>query len=104
MFIYVMVRESWKVAKAGKASCTAVGTVVDAGVVLRLGAVVPADWNTRRRLLVRQQQGPQHTCTLGVCLPAKRFILAKHVLPYKTQMMMPPSPAGKLNLAFINRP
>jgi hypothetical protein len=65
MFIYVMVGESWKVAEAGDYGA-AVGTVEDAGVVLRLGAVVPADWNTRRRRLVRQQQGPQHTCTLTV--------------------------------------
>jgi hypothetical protein len=61
MFIYVVAGESWKAAEAGEAGCAAVGTVVDAGVVLRLGAVVPAEWNTRRRL-VRQQQGPQHTC------------------------------------------
>jgi hypothetical protein len=61
MFIYVVVGESWKIAEAGKAGCAAVGTVDDAGVVLRLGAVVPADWNTRRWRLVRQQQGPQHT-------------------------------------------
>jgi hypothetical protein len=74
MFIYVVVRESWKIAEAGEAGC-AVGTVEDAGVVLRLGAVVPADWNTRWRLLVRQQQGPQHTCTLGVCITTKRFLL-----------------------------
>jgi hypothetical protein len=65
MFMYVVVGESWKVAEAGKAGC-AVRTMDDAGVVLRLGAVVPADWYTRWRLLVRQQQGPQHTCTLGV--------------------------------------
>jgi hypothetical protein len=65
MFIYVMVGESWKVAEAGKAGA-AVGTVEVAGVVLRLGAVVPADWNTRWWRLVRQQQGPQHTCTFGV--------------------------------------
>jgi hypothetical protein len=68
MFIFVVVGESWKVVEAGKAGCAAVGTVDATVVVLRLGAIVPADWNTRRwRLLVRQQQGPQHTCTLGVC-------------------------------------
>ncbi len=70
MFIYEVVGESRKVAEAGEAGC-AVGIMHDAAVVraaaVRLRAVVPADWNTRWRRLVRQQQGPQHTCTLAVC-------------------------------------